>query len=175
MKIQLYHGTSSANADKIIKDGFAKGKDNWDGIRKSIRGHVYMTTAYSVFYATNAVKDGDELASIIKVEVDENDIYPDEDYLIFKYGLVSGKRLVLPHKYLGKESLEKLGTCSIRLNSEIKILGRKDFKWKEMFAYSDPSIHPMNYAILGAYYRELSRRIYDGESLEGLLITNYLK
>jgi hypothetical protein len=174
MIIQLYHGTSTKNADKIMQSGFKQKKSNWEGKIESKKGFIYLTSAYSVYYGSQAAKEGDKFGSIVKVEVNSKDLYPDEDYIWFKHGIEHDQINLEEYKHLGLESLEKMGTCSIKLGSTIQVLGRKDFVIGEMYQYSDPSVSPMNYGILGAYYRELSRRIYEGEELETLLIASWL-
>ncbi len=162
MKCQLYHGTSIENADRIMKEGFrdrlALKKGNWAKKVESVGGHVYLTSAYPFFFARQAAKKGDKTAAVIKVEVDLEDLYPDEDFLHFA-GIPREKYIndLLPYKHVAHMSLRKLGNASIRPeDAEIKILGRKDFDLKQMFWHSDPTITMQNFAVLGDYYQRLT-------------------
>lgn len=164
MKLQLYHGTSPKNADAILKDGFkdrvAANKKNWSGKIISQAGFVYLTTAYPFFYAMNASKG--RTASVIKVEVDSKDLYPDED--ILRFAGIKGPIELEDYKANGELSLMKLGNVAVKPEAIIRILGRKDFDSVEMAGFSDPSMSPINYRILGAYYRELTAQWWaDGE------------
>lgn len=160
-RITLYHGTSVANADAIMTEGFkdrvGSGRSNWEGDALSIEGFVYLTSAYAFYFAQCAAA-GDEKASIIKVEIDVADVYPDEDILRF-FG--DGSRELEKRKDLGQVSLERLGNVAVKPD-RIRIVGRKDFSVGEMWRYSDPSISPLNYKILGGYYRKLVDTFFEG-------------
>lgn len=158
MKVELYHGTSMESADSIMRHGFkdrvGAGKKNWDGVVLSKVGFVYLTRAYPFFYAMNAA-GGHERASVLKVVVDTDDLFPDEDYIRGSGCL--RKRIALKHyKHLADASLKYLGNVAIRPEKVGKVVGRKDFWVNEMWQYSDPSMSQMNYAMLGEYYRELT-------------------
>lgn len=171
MKVQLYHGTSLRNADSIMRHGFkdrvGAGKSNWKGKITSQAGYVYLSSAYVFYFAMAAAKG--RKASVIKVEVDTDDLYPDEDLLHF-VGLEESSYRDKLHlfKHAAERSLNELGNVAIRADSPIKILGRKDFDTHEMWRWSDPSISPMNYAILGKYYRTLTDTWFDGGDWQSL-------
>lgn len=168
MKVQLYHGTSVRSADAIVRHGFkdrtASGKSNWEQRIESKAGFVYLTTAYPFYFAMNAAKGGK--ASVIKVEVDTDDLYPDEDMFFFKYGnrFKVTERDLEKAKHLAGESLRLFGNVSAKPES-LRILGRKDFNVREMVAFSDPSISPVNYRIMGDYYRRLVATWWEGGDL----------
>lgn len=144
-KIILYHGTSFSNADKIEAEGFKQAKSNWEGDVVSKKGFIYLTSAYSVYFGACASKEGDKLASIIQVEVDERDLYPDEDYIAWKFKFANPDIELEDYKRYALESLNRLGNVSIKLGSKIDIIGRKDFEVAKMWRYSDPSISPLNF------------------------------
>ena len=78
MKIILYHGTSQRNAEKVMKDGFIPDKTyNWNV--KSKKGFVYLSSAYSSFYA---MSNGARKLALIKVEVDSKHLYPEDDFVM---------------------------------------------------------------------------------------------
>ena len=171
MKIQLYHGTTTENADRIMREGFkdrVKAKrSNWTGKVKSMQGFIYLTTAYPFYFAQCSAKAGDKSASIIKVVVETHDLYPDEDYIRYanrNLETFNPDEINLEdYKHAFDLSLKNLGCVAIKDSSFIGLVGRKDFDWHEMWQYSDPSISPMNYAILGNYYRELTDKWWNGE------------
>jgi hypothetical protein len=177
MKIQLYHGTSVQNADRIMKIGFrdrvgAKTK-NWDGKIISMRNFIYLTRAYPFYFATNAANENDKRASVIKVEVDLKDLCPDEDWLRIR-GVVRKKLNLSNYKHLTKFALKELGNVAIHKDSLIKILGRKDFNYLEMCRYSDPSISILNYRFCGEYYRQLTDKWWNDEDYKSLNQTSLL-
>ena len=80
----LFHGTTEENAKRIMKEGFKPDKKyNWQ--IKSKTGFVYLSLAYAPFYANEANGEGRNRA-LIKVEVKDSALYPDEDYLMHKIG-----------------------------------------------------------------------------------------
>jgi len=163
-KILLYHGTSEKNADRILSVGFkdrigSKVK-NWTGKIRSQQGFIYLTRAYPFFYAMNATK-GKEMCAVIQVEVDESDLYPDEDFL--RFGGVEDEKIDLrDYKEYGELSLAKLGNVAVEPQSIVRVIGKKTFKTKEVFMYSDPSMSPLNYMVCGKYYRDLTDTWWEG-------------
>lgn len=149
MLIKLYHGTNVKNANEIIKQGFKdrirSKKQNWVGKIKSQPGFVYLTRTYPFFYAMNAAKSNKE-ATVLLVEVDSEDLYPDEDFLRFG-GIKSPKINIRDYKDYAEMSLEKLGNVAIEPSKIKCILGHKSFVTSEMLWYSDPAMSPLNYMI----------------------------
>lgn len=158
MLIQLYHGTSVKNAERILKEGLKdrikSKRKNWKNEIESQSGFIYLTRAYPFFYAMNAA-NSDKEASVLLVEVDTEDLYPDEDFLR-EAGLKSQKIDIRDYKKLASLSLEKLGNVAIQPSKIKRIIGHKTFKTGEMIWYSDPSMSMYNYMFLGNYYRELT-------------------
>lgn len=165
--ITLYHGTSIKNADVIMKEGFVSRKNNgnWDGKYLSKDDFVYFTSAYPFFYGGNAAEEKDEMASVIKIEVDEKYLYPDEDFII-----QAGSSAHIPkdldlerYRHHGIDSLNSLGNVAIKDLDKIKVIARKDFKISEMCMWCDPSMSIMNFRIMGEYYKELTNNWFEGK------------
>lgn len=166
MKLITYHGTSEKNAKKIMKEGFKTDiNHNWKV--KSKKGFVYFSDAYAPFYAGMNKGNSNKLA-IIKVEIDYKDLYPEDDFLMRylnkpvytqeELGSVSFSK----YKYLWPLSLRSMGNVAARPD-KIKILGITCFDGNKLLMKCDPVISPMNYQILGNYYRKLTEMIFNKE------------
>lgn len=78
----LYHATNASNLPSILKDGLLPGdlvgeKRNYSEELVSADGFVYL----SELPAFHAARCKEETVSILKVEVDEACLYPDEDFI----------------------------------------------------------------------------------------------
>ena len=159
----LYHGTSINNAKRIMKEGFKSreicNKSNWKGKYLSQKDFIYLTVCYPFFYGANAGEEENDRAVVIKVEVDEEDLYPDEDFIRQASDAPEKEVYIRNYKYLGKESLKYLGNVAVKAN-KIKILDSKEFDITEMVLWCDPSMSIMNFKILGKYYTELVANWY---------------
>jgi len=168
--IELYHGTSVKNAKEILANGFkdriASGVKNWDKEFESMAGFVYLTRAYPFFYAMNAAEEEDETTAVLKVIVDEDDLYPDEDFL--RSNNVKDADNIAKYKQYGLLSLEKLGNVAIKPEMIVDVIGMKEFKPSEMWRYSDPSMSTLNYMILGGYYRNLTDMWWEGKGISNI-------
>lgn len=165
-KLILYHGTSEKNAKQIEKEGFVVGKKyNWKV--KSKEGFIYLSLSYAPFYAMNT---NSKRLALIKVEVDEKDLYPEDDFLMFAF-----RKQVYTHKELNKinfeffkkywkESLKYMGNVAVKPD-KIKIMGVTYFDGRNMIYKCDPVISPMNFLIMGKYYEELSNWIFEGKDI----------
>ncbi len=79
--MRLYHGTSEAAAREAVERGLlprGERKSNWNV--SSREDLVYLTLAYAGYFAANASGEY-ERWGIIEVEVDQDDLLPDEDFL----------------------------------------------------------------------------------------------
>ena len=166
----LYHGTSPENADIIMKEGFKPrgetGKSNWDHTLPSQEDFIYLTIAYPFHFATAASTGS--IASVIQVEVDEDDFYPDEDFI--RQGCKFDNEVeidITQYKNCGLLSMIHLGNCAV-LPEAIKVIGRKDFKVSDMIYYSDPTISLMNFKIMSEYYKELTKRWWNDEDYQNI-------
>ena len=92
-KVVLYHGTNTANLNKILKDGLCprgnKG-GNWEHTIGSRNDMVYLTNSYAVYFAMCSMSNLAILESenemlvdpvVLEVEVDTKNLYPDEDFM----------------------------------------------------------------------------------------------
>jgi len=81
-KMILYHGTDSKNLDSILSNGILPRKDTgnivYGGDFASNEEFVYLTTWNPVAHAYSI---DENKPVILKVDVNENDLYPDEDFL----------------------------------------------------------------------------------------------
>ena len=165
-KITLFHGTSQRNAEEIMKKGFIPDKTyNWQV--KSKKGFVYLSSAYAPFYcmSNNAHK-----LALIKVEVDTKHLYPEDDFLM----LVLGKKTytqseldkvdLSKYKKLWKKSLEYMGNVATRPYN-IKIIDVRYFDGSNLIMKCDPVISPINFKIMGQYYKDLTEWIYEGNDI----------
>ena len=161
-KITLFHGTSQRNAEKIMIKGFIPDKTyNWNV--KSKKGFVYLSSAYAPFYAMS--NNAHKLA-LIKVEVDTKHLYPEDDFLM----LVLGKKTFTQneldktdinlYKSLWKKSLQYMGNVAVRPHN-IKIIGVRYFDGSNLIMRCDPVISPVNFKIMGQYYKKLTNWIYE--------------
>lgn len=173
----LYHGTSESNGKKIMKEGFIPDKKyNWK--IKSKSGFVYLSLAYAPFYAETA-KNKSNMGAIIKVEVDERKLYPEDDFIMYSLGrpkytqdeldAVNVEKL----RSLYKESLKYMGNVCGR-SKDIKIIGVSYFDMSKLLFVCDPVICPMNYKIMGSYYLSLTEWIYEGNLPQDFGMAVYL-
>ncbi len=165
----LFHGTSARNAKKIEQHGFVeKVKNNWKIVSK--KGFVYLSTAYAPFFAEHANKKGYKLA-IIKAEVDESNLFPDDDFIMRALGktVYTQKELdaikLEDYAHLWIKSLEYMGTVAAH-PEDVEIIGIRYFDGKNLFLKCDPCITPMNFKIMGNYYKKFTEWVYDGNPIK---------
>jgi len=165
----LYHGTSGRNARKIMKQGFTPGlKYNWHVQSKP--GFVYLSLGYAPFYAMYSTKNSVE-GAIIKVEVDEKVLYPEDDFIMAalkkpRYTQDDLDRVDLNFfKQYASDSLKFLGNACAK-PEDIKIVGCTYFDMSKLLYVCDPVISSLNYQIMGDYYRKLTEWIYEGNKPE---------
>ena len=136
MTITLYHGTDIETAKKVAKSGLKPSKSHWDNC-PSHDDHVYLTDTFAIrFGITRAMSEtnNENNIAIIEVQVQEDKLYPDEDYLgqipkqLYKQmGLneeiadmeiiektIYYRDNIEQYKHLWKNSLDTLGTCSYK-------------------------------------------------------------
>ena len=192
--MMLYHGTSERNLKVILKKGLlprstSKRRTNWDR-NPSHPEAVYLTNAYAGFYA-NASCKGRERWAILEIDTDKLSPFafaPDEDFLEQAGRKSDGipgdihQRLTalredldviyggdLESKYVAL-SLKHLGNCTyfgaIPLGA-ISRIALVDTKVAKPFVYwaFDPCILLMNYAVMGASYRNTLNWLF-GKPLE---------
>ncbi len=149
-----------------MNDGFVPDKTyNWNV--KSKKGFVYLSSAYAPFYAMS--NKAHNLA-LIKVEADSEHLYPEDDFLmlVLKKKVYTQKDLdkvdFIKHKKLWKESLQYLGNVAIKPHN-VKILGVRNFDGTNLILKCDPVISPINFKIMGQYYKDLTEWIYEGKDI----------
>jgi hypothetical protein len=168
-RLVFYHGTSKVNAEKIMKEGF-KVTDvvhNWDIPSKE--GFVSFSLAYAPFYASNCKVDNedDDMLALIKVDIDERDLYPEDDFIMYvagkpKYTSEDLSKIDFEkNKILWRASLKHMGNVCAKPN-KIRILGVTYFSGRKLIMKCDPVITPMNYLVCGQYYLELTEHIFAG-------------
>jgi hypothetical protein len=133
---------------------------------------VYLTNAYAPFFAIQGTK-GKEKALVLELDldkIDEDRLYPDEDFIAQAVAMQSGRDLEDVHEEI-KESLEEyqqhmmlslegLGNCShkgvisgraVSRYCLIDCVKRSDLSIMSL----DPSISLMNYRFCGEKYRSV--------------------
>ena len=113
----LYHGTSNSNAAIIQYDGLKPRTDNGNwGVVPSINNFVYLTGSRDIacFYAAHAsILKNEKYAYVFEVEVDEDNLYPDEnlflngDEYISAPTMMQAQALAVNNQDLWEDSLQK--------------------------------------------------------------------
>lgn len=125
--MKLYHGTTSRWLQKILAKGIhprGKRKSIWDQY-PSRTDMVYLTTAYPLYFAINAIEDN-EKSLIVEIDsdlLDQSLLYPDEDFITQVYMQQGPAELELSvaHKHVRRrlkqwqhlwaKSVESMGNC----------------------------------------------------------------
>jgi len=175
--MKLYHGTSALYLESILDQGIQPRltrPSNWEKC-PSREDVVYLTNAYGFFYAAEAAKESAML--IVEVDVDLDDLLPDEDWL----EQVSRKPDDLPRDMLARtwayrdaldqygeyaiDSLAGLGNAAhLGPISKDQITGMAVIS-DDAFSFAfDPTICLANYSIMGEYYRNGMRWLFDPDS-----------
>lgn len=114
----LYHGTDSKNLDSILAKGLLPRKETGNIVYKgdlaSNESFTYLTRWNPVAHAYSI---DENKPVILKVDVDENDLYPDEDWL---------------ERELSFESIVATGKAWRGKPSELDISSNKE-KWRESY------------------------------------------
>ena len=194
--MKIYHGTSAKNLKSILNYGIkprgrGNRKSNWDHTVISRVGHVYMTTAYALYFALCAKGKGD-MGLVVEIDtgkLDESWLYPDEDFIAqalekteAKHGV--GNRPTLnertaqidleSYRHCWEKSLEYMGNCSYRgpvPSSAITRYATIDFKKRPEIAMTsmDPSICIDNYRFCGWKYRGLVAWLFGDGPMPGVV------
>lgn len=124
--MKLYHGTSQSNASLIEAYGVLPRQDkgNWNAHSESVpsvQNFVYLTNKISKadFYGLrSSLIMNDNYYSVIEVDIDEDNLYPDENLWIngiaYKEDMLSAQEKILENKPLYKDCLEEIGLVSHR-------------------------------------------------------------
>lgn len=182
--MKIYHGTAGKLIDTILKDGILPrsmtGNSNWEKF-KSRDDMIYLTTAYPLYFAANAIKSvKTDPMVIFEVDMDRlsfKNLYPDEDFVAQVMAQHRGVGLEVIHeeikgkldlyKHTWPVSLAKMGTCShqgrippeaITRYAKIEIGDR----WALFESMLDPMIMPINYMARGKFYKDFVKWIMGG-------------
>lgn len=158
-KMILSHGTSLEHFDDIVRRGILNrelsGVDSNFEEYPSAMDRVYLSNCYSPYFAMMHSSP-----MIVEVEIDEDRLYPDEDFLSQVNRDVENtlqyRDEVYGFQHLWKESLEHLGTVAcvgwIRPDQIVSIWSFEE----SLLAVCDPMINLMNHQIMGEYYTKLT-------------------
>ncbi len=169
--ITLYHGTSFQHWQSIKKNGLLpRGQldtdGNWEGDVISKPELVYLTTAYPVYFALQAAGEDHNLL-VLEVEVEVEDLYPDEDFIAYALKQKPFADLplaeVIKHihpfdfKELATRSLEYNGVVSTKRIPPERIINHCVLEMTKhvrpiMWLGGDSMPIPLNYQILGKQY-----------------------
>lgn len=148
---------------------------------------VYLTSAYALYFAACAIRNNEHML-VLEIDTDKllGFLCPDEDYLAQYYkarndecdlslnqlsetfrGMLTAKGI----QELWEDSLACLGTCCFQGNIPVSAITRAiavDIKQNTdlMMAALDPSISLINFALLGDYYKNLTRFCFRDPLLE---------
>lgn len=173
----LYHGTSDKDLLSVMQSGLRpRGvkEGRWDKC-PSRPDCVYLTDAYGFFYAANAIEDGGNMV-IFEVDVDPDSLLPDEDFVeqAFRHTQEPGEDYdMLATTFAIRDDLEEyqeywsaslIGLGNVAHQDVIHASQIKRYAVVEDLAFSmafDPVICLANYAIMGAYYRNSMKWLFD--------------
>ncbi len=179
----LYHGTSSSHLDRILKEGLrprsVTGISNWGGKVESKTGFIYLTTAYPVYFALQAAMNEKAELAILEVDVPDNCLYPDEDFVAHCLKITEDKYkhmdlkdinpLVDMEKYRHQwiTSLEFNGNVAVKrvepnqIKRHVTIPLNKRNGGAILRLGGDSRPVPLNYKVCGQGYRAFMKRLFD--------------
>lgn len=185
--MKLYHGTSSTNLKSILTEGLkprGRKKGNWSHSIESNPKAVYLTIAYPFHFAHNVSKK--ENLVVFEVETDLLPpwlLAPDEDFLEQvtrdkeEWSHVTGdfiartrwfrKRALKEFGHNWELSIKGMGTCCFYGKIAPTVIKRYAIVpyTSNIALKQDATITPLNYLIIGPYYRDLVRHTF-GDPLQ---------
>ena len=176
--ITLYHGTTTKYLNSIKEKGITPRYKNSIGNWKdnpSRADMIYLSNAYASYFAfvTSGEQGGEPL--VLEVNVKEDRLYPDEDYLeqftrvdpawkeiveqtSMEFRTRHFKETLLDYKDYFEDSLQFLGNaCHKGIIKPKNIVRYSILDDDKVLEYSDPTITLQNYIYLGERYRDLSK------------------
>lgn len=185
----LYHGTCASNLNRISKSGIKprslhKRKGNFAHTLQSHKDRVYLTNAYSMYFAFCAAKDQKGLILEVNSDLIEKNLMADEDCIEqmaretpqHQHDMISRTRkarevaptLQAEGRFTWENSLDYLGTCAHQGTIPPEaITGYVIFDTTKAIAFSDPVISVNAFKFMGDYYKALSSYVFGRR--EGLL------
>jgi hypothetical protein len=184
----LYHGTSEANLEQILKNGIIPRSDNpgnWAHTVNSNEDAVYLSIAYPLHFANQACEAGERLV-VLEIDtdlIDESLLVSDEDAveqtLRGRDELPSSWNMEKRTQYYRdrisqysyEQSLKALGSCAHLGPIDAQAITRVAYVSLEAFGNMrrcgyDPSISVMAYQVIGETYRKSTIWLFDPETVE---------
>lgn len=186
----LYHGTSYSRYKRILKAGAitprGRRKSIWDDNPSHPR-MVYLTNAYATHYALAALTSDKDKVVVLEVDVDEDDLYPDEDFLeqatrnkdsapcgSMEFRTRHFRNVLKDYQHHALDSLNCLGNVC-----HFGPIGRE--KWQRvaiidnpirLLGVFDPTITLLNYHFVGEWYRKGMKWLFGDEpKLDSITMT----
>jgi len=175
----LYHGTNQENLKKILAEGILPRiktgmHGNWTHTVPSKPSLVYLTDCYGIYFASSSSENS--AAVLLKVDVRDCDLYPDEDFLAQlhhyhqqKDGVESDlfqlTNSIDPTRYkqFWKRSLHGLGTVATRWVRVDQIVAYAVISNIDVLVEgASPCISIQNHLYLANFYKEMTEWIFDG-------------
>jgi len=170
--MKIYHGTSISAYRRILKYGIkprASRKGNWED-HPSHKDLVYLTTTYPFYFAIAASPR--HAARFVALEInleklDESRIFPDEDFVyhaltkqVKNVSHAAVRDSLESYRHHWQDSLNYLGNVAYRGTIPVSAITRCciiNCNYQNIFTSwaAGPSISPINFKIMGSYYRDL--------------------
>lgn len=202
MNGKLYHGTNTTNLPGILENGIApRGarRSNWTC--KSKPQYVYLTNTYGWTFALVAAGNSCAKPCVIEIDaekLDEQFLYPDEDYIaqVLMNGKRRGERLNDPalrrcrtlkgmnahidlevHQEFWCQSLQHLGVCAYKGMVPIEAITRyaicdTSINGSLAIRALDASVSVQAFMICGESHANLLRHTFDRTGIEDGLIAS---
>jgi len=177
----LYHGTTARHLHAIHQHGLlprrTTGESNWSGNVASKEEFVYLTDAYPVYYAVGpafAVESAPADLLILKVDVNEDRLYPDEDFIAWALtNGIQGVRQAEMNPYIDPRSYKDMWRLSLEHNGVVctpevsperildhHVIGRSETEL--IFELGvEPMPTPENYGLIGSHYRRCIEVLFE--------------
>ncbi len=176
----LYHGTSTKYLHEILENGIlprevSGNEGNWTGSVESKLNFVYLTSAYPVYFSQIAASNTNSDLAILQIDVDENELYPDEDFIARVFWNQHGRQGELkdlnryfdPSDYqqIYRACLEHNGTACINTIEPQAILSHVVLEAQNigliMEIGGDAMPIPLNYKVYGDHYTKCIEVLFD--------------